>query len=162
MLAALGIEIGIAMCQMRLGRDLFLVNSLVYAILSVAKGAHHLPELEPASPMVVDIFNVVGIASIIVCVWLTIKTASILHGMEGADFHGARCSPSGLSFYFYEALAGMTNPPMEWGYPRTVEGFWHALTRGQYDKVSPTDIFSDPHRFFTELGMLVRRRGRRV
>jgi hypothetical protein len=36
----------------------------------------------------------------------------------------------GASFYFYEAIAGMTNPPMEWGYPRTVEGFFHALTRG--------------------------------
>ena len=39
---------------------------------------------------------------------------------------------AGASFYFYEAIAGMTNPPMEWGYPRTVEGFFHALTRGQY------------------------------
>jgi len=52
-------------------------------------------------------------------------------------------------------LAGMTNPPMEWGYPRTVEGFWHALSRGQYDKVNPTDIFHDPRHFIIELGMLV-------
>ena len=46
----------------------------------------------------------------------------------------------GASFYFYEAIAGMTNPPMEWGYPRTVEGFFHALTRGQYDKINPTNL----------------------
>jgi hypothetical protein len=36
-------------------------------------------------------------------------------------------------------IASMTNPPMNWGYPRTEEGFWHALTRGQYDKTTPID-----------------------
>jgi len=29
----------------------------------------------------------------------------------------------GVSFYFYMPLSGMTDPPMQWGYPRTVEGF---------------------------------------
>jgi len=29
----------------------------------------------------------------------------------------------GVLFYFYEPLAGMTCPPMQWGYPRTVKGF---------------------------------------
>ena len=44
----------------------------------------------------------------------------------------------GMSFYLYMAIAGMSNPPMQWGYPRTVEGFIHAFTRGQYEKISPT------------------------
>src|SRR5262249_46862828 len=48
----------------------------------------------------------------------------------------------GASFYFYEAIAGMTNPPMQWGYPRTVDGFFHALSRGQYEKANPSDIFA--------------------
>jgi tetratricopeptide (TPR) repeat protein len=60
----------------------------------------------------------------------------------------------GAAFYFYEPIAGMTNPPMQWGYPRTWEGFVHAFTRGQYEKVNPTDIFGDPGRFLTQLGML--------
>ena len=64
------------------------------------------------------------------------------------------CWIAGASFYFYMPLAGMTNPPMQWGYPRTVEGFIHAFTRGQYEKTNPTDIFHDPLRFFTQLGML--------
>src|SRR5258708_5223269 len=51
-------------------------------------------------------------------------------------------------------LAGMTNPPMQWGYPRTVEGFIHAFTRGQYEKTHPTDILHDPLRFITQLSML--------
>ena len=45
----------------------------------------------------------------------------------------------GVSFYLYMPLASMTNPPMNWGYPRTVEGFIHAFTRGQYEKTNPTD-----------------------
>lgn len=60
----------------------------------------------------------------------------------------------GAAFYLYMALAGMTNPPMQWGYPRTVEGFIHAFTRGQYEKANPTDFFGDPLRFVTQLGML--------
>ena len=55
-------------------------------------------------------------------------------------------------FYFYEPLSGMTYPPMQWGYPRTVEGFFHALTRGQYEKSNPTDIFHDPMRFVSNSG----------
>ncbi len=62
---------------------------------------------------------------------------------------------AGFSFYFYMPLAGMTNPPMQWGYPRTVEGFWHALSRGQYEQPNPTDVLADPTRFVSQLGMLV-------
>lgn len=61
----------------------------------------------------------------------------------------------GAAFYFYEPVAGMTNPPMQWGYPRTVEGFWHALSRGQYEQPSPTDLLTDPTRFLGQLWMLI-------
>jgi tetratricopeptide (TPR) repeat protein len=153
-LAAMGIEIGIAVCQVRLGRDLFLVNSLVFIGALIAKSSNAFPLLDAASPMVLTIFQAVGIGSIIACVWLTIKTASIGTEWKAVLLMGLLWL-AGAGFYFYEALAGMTNPPMEWGYPRTVEGFWHALTRGQYDKVNPTDIFHDFHHFVIELGMLV-------
>ena len=153
-LAAMGIEIGVAMCQVRLGRDLFLANSLVYIGALIAKSQHLLPGLDAAAPMVFNIFNAVGIASIVACVWLAIQTASIATEWKAVILMGVLWL-AGASFYFYEPLAGMTDPPMQWGYPRTVEGFWHALTRGQYDKVNPTDIFHDFHHFLIELGMLV-------
>ena len=44
----------------------------------------------------------------------------------------------GAAFYFYEPIACMTDPPMQWAYPRTVEGFVHAITRGQYSPINPT------------------------
>lgn len=60
---------------------------------------------------------------------------------------------AGAAFYLYMPIAGMTCPPMQWGYPRTEEGFWHALTRGQYEKTNPTNFIDDPFRFFSQLQM---------
>ena len=50
----------------------------------------------------------------------------------------------GAAFYFWEPIACMTNPPMEWSYPRTVEGF---LARPEprpicYQQAHPTDLTS--------------------
>lgn len=154
LLATIGIEIGITMCVPRLGRNLFAVNSLVFIIGLMAKAGGMAPGFDTASPMIFHIFMAAGLASIIMCIWLTITTASFFDEWPSVFFMGV-LFVIGVSFYFYEALAGMTNPPMEWGYPRTVEGFWHALSRGQYDKVTPTDIFHDPKHFMIELGMLV-------
>jgi Flp pilus assembly protein TadD len=49
----------------------------------------------------------------------------------------------GVAFYVYMPLASdLRNPPMNWGYPRTWEGFKHALSRGQYEKIVPTQVLS--------------------
>ncbi len=45
---------------------------------------------------------------------------------------------AGAAFYLYMPLTSMTNPPLNWGYPRTVGGFVHAFTRGQYERIHPT------------------------
>lgn len=53
------------------------------------------------------------------------------------------CAELGVSFYLYMPIVSdLNNPPMNWGYPRTWEGFKHALTRGQYEKIAPTNIFT--------------------
>ncbi|MDD4873057.1 MAG: DUF2723 domain-containing protein [Kiritimatiellae bacterium] len=49
----------------------------------------------------------------------------------------------GVSFYLYMPLAASTNPPMNWGYAATKEGFLHAITRGQYEKMQTANFFSD-------------------
>ena len=57
----------------------------------------------------------------------------------------------GASFYVYMPIVSdLRNPPMNWGYPRTWEGFKHAITRGQYEKISPSDIFGG--RMLKQLG----------
>jgi tetratricopeptide (TPR) repeat protein len=56
----------------------------------------------------------------------------------------------GAAFYLYMPVASASNPPMNWGYPRTWEGFIHAFTRGQYEKTNPT---SDPITILKQLAM---------
>lgn len=57
----------------------------------------------------------------------------------------------GLSFYAYMPFSSDQNPPMNWGYPRTWEGFMHALTRGQYERVTLSNIFGEPEVFFSQV-----------
>ncbi len=49
---------------------------------------------------------------------------------------------AGLLFYAYMPIAGDACPPMNWGYPRTWEGFKHAITRGQYEAIVPESVFT--------------------
>ena len=60
------------------------------------------------------------------------------------------CLELGLLVYAFMPLASETNPPINWGYPRTWEGFVHAITRGQYEKISPANIFTS--QFVQQLG----------
>ncbi len=62
----------------------------------------------------------------------------------------ALCLQLGVAFYGFMPIASEFNPPMNWGYPRTWEGFKHALTRGQYEKIIPTSIFS--RNFIVQVG----------
>jgi len=71
-----------------------------------------------------------------------------------ATFAGGWAWALGVAFYLYMALASMSNPPLNWGYPRTVTGFFHAFTRGQYERIHPTfDQSADQLRgsFFVDL-----------
>ncbi|MBM4152020.1 MAG: DUF2723 domain-containing protein [Kiritimatiellaceae bacterium] len=60
----------------------------------------------------------------------------------------------GLSFYMYMPIASDQNPPINWGYPRTWEGFMHAITRGQYERVTLTDVLSPM--FLEQIGAFLR------
>ena len=198
--AAMGIEVAIAMADRRMGRSLFLGNSIIYLAGLLLKQQHLIPTLDQ-NPAIFAIFHVVGIASVLAYIgfiFLTKQSLSVLGrdlAMAGIFlFLAAKpqmggvsvalalaslglfikfaidtwrdsrewlvvilcglCWIVGAAFYFYMPLAGMSNPPMQWGYPRTVEGFIHAFTRGQYEKANPTDIIGDPMRFVTQLGML--------
>ncbi|MFC1498857.1 protein O-mannosyl-transferase family [Verrucomicrobiota bacterium] len=65
----------------------------------------------------------------------------------------------GLSVYIYMPLASSQNPPMNWGYTRTWEGFKHALFRKQYDGFTPVknmiNITRNPVPFFKQLHAVI-------
>jgi hypothetical protein len=156
LLSAMGIEVAIALASPRLGRDLFLTNSIIYVICLLGKTA--VPALASMSSLENLIFQAVGIFSLVAGGWLWLKTKGVASEWKTILIMGGLWA-LGVAFYFYEPIAGMTDPPMEWCYPRTVDGFFEALSRGQYEGVHGTDIFSHPWDFLTrfagQLGYIV-------
>jgi tetratricopeptide (TPR) repeat protein len=135
LLAALAIEVCVAAADARLGRDLFLGNVLCYAVGLFAKAQGWTGLLSDNGPLL-KFYHAVGLGSLAALVWLAFKTRGlgrrfpVALGCAGAFVVGA--SP-----YLWMPVMSMANPPMNWAYPRTVEGFVHALTRGQYERVQP-------------------------
>ncbi|HTS17470.1 MAG TPA: DUF2723 domain-containing protein [Verrucomicrobiae bacterium] len=85
----------------------------------------------PPVPVQALIFPLTG-AGILLLVWLGIerwlsrKNALICLGVLLI----------GWGFYFYMPVSSATNPPMNWGYCYTKQGFLHHITRGQYEKLN--------------------------
>lgn len=135
--AAMGIEVAILAASIRLGRDLFAINTIIWLLGSIASAKGWIGTFRE-NPAIAGVFHFVGIGSLITSLVAWWKTNKIFTEWKPALIMGLLWFV-GASFYFYMPIASMTNPPMNWGYPRTEEGFWHALTRGQYDKTTPID-----------------------
>ena len=137
------------------GRDLSMLGMLGCAALLFLGITDYLPALNDARKAILVSTAFLGMA--VLFVWLIRRTAG--HTKEWLVALG--CGGSwlvGAAFYFYEPLAGMTDPPMQWAYPRTVDGFIHAITRGQYERIHPTsgtgdNIFAVVHSFLATYGM---------
>ncbi|HXR08609.1 MAG TPA: DUF2723 domain-containing protein, partial [Candidatus Acidoferrum sp.] len=70
--AAMGIEVGIACTQPKLGRDLFFCNGLAWAVLFGLAKTRVWTSFADANPLVFNIFNAIGIASVLACLGLAI------------------------------------------------------------------------------------------
>jgi hypothetical protein len=154
--AALGIEVLIAAGKPALGRDIFLGNAIIYLLYNIhtlTTGKHLISNIG-AKPGLLLIFNLIGIGSIIACGWLALRTKALLTEWRPVLMMGILWL-LGAAFYFYMPISCSTNPPMQWCYPRTVDGFFHALSRGQYEQPNPTNPILEPARFAGQLGMLV-------
>ncbi len=78
-----------------------------------------------------------------VCAAALVLAAAGLLLERGREVVGAiLAGAAGVAFYGYMAVAGDELPPLNWGYPRTWEGFKHALTRGQYEQIIPESVFT--------------------
>ncbi len=155
LLSAPGVEILIALISFRLGRDLFLGNSVIYVIILYFMSAGTVPALNAMTFTEKTIFHIVGVGSILAAGWLWTKTGKILTEWKSILLMGVMWT-AGVLVYLYEPVSGMTDPPMQWGYPRTVEGFFHALSRGQYGTGEGTNVFQDPTRFAWQLWYLAK------
>lgn len=119
-----------------LGRDLCLLGSLGYVAVMLGVMTNWITTFDKARGGLF-LLNVAGIACIVGFFRLHQLTRHLTREWLVALTAGAVWF-LGAAFYLYMPLAGATNPPMQWGYPRTVEGFVHAFTRGQYERIRPT------------------------
>jgi tetratricopeptide (TPR) repeat protein len=118
------------------GRDLALVGSLGYVALLLGVLTNYVDAFDDSRGGLL-LVHLVGLGCIAAFVRLERRARGL--GREWRVALGAAGAwLLGAAFYFYMPIAGMTNPPMQWGYPRTVEGFFHAITRGQYERIRPT------------------------
>jgi tetratricopeptide (TPR) repeat protein len=152
LLSAMGIEVAIALASPRLGRDMFFCNSAIFVTSLMLMNT--VPALQQMSTIEKELFYIVGIGSLAATFWLAMETKGLLTEWSAVILMGLAWV-AGICAYFYEPLSCMTDPPMQWGYPRTVEGFFHALSRGQYESVHGSNIFADPGRFLFQLGYIV-------
>jgi tetratricopeptide (TPR) repeat protein len=133
---AVSMEVVVALAQPKLGRDLFLGNVIIWILGLIGAGMGIVSTLRDNGPLL-TFYNCIGVGSLVCFLWLSIKTRQVFTAMHW----GMVCFFAfllGAMFYFYMPIASMSNPPMNWGYPRTVAGFFHALTRGQYERIHPT------------------------
>jgi tetratricopeptide (TPR) repeat protein len=146
--AAMGIQVAIAAADKRLGRDFFLGNTIIWVLGLLAHFNGNIHSFEGNVPLFI-IFNLVGIGSLAVTLWLASATRGLGDRLHIVLLAGLAFAV-GAAFYLYMPVASATNPPMNWGYPRTWDGFIHAFTRGQYEKTNPS---TDPTILFRQLWM---------
>lgn len=151
-LAVMGVETVICLVQPKIGRDLTAVNSFFYLMGLLCM--HSVPAMQNMTSAEQILFHSVGLSSLGVTVWLVTMTGSLFSEWR-AVLTIVIMGFLGISFYFYEPISGMTTPPMQWGYPREVEGFFHALSRGQYESINSENILQDPMRFVNQLWYVV-------
>jgi len=154
--AAIGLEVLLVARNPPLGRDVFLGNGIIYLAYNAMQGftGQHIFHNIGAKPGLLLLFNAIGIGSLLACGWLALRSRGLLSEWRPVLIMGLLWL-LGASFYFYLPISCMTNPPMQWDYPRTVDGFVAALSRGQYEQPNPTNLITEPGRFAGQLGMLI-------
>jgi len=96
---------------------------------------------------------VLGVGVLAVTVFVCVKSWSMVEGFIRVALVSLVFWGFGAVGYFYMPVASMTNPPMNWGYARTAEGFLHAVKRGQYESVKPVNPLGEPLKFAGQLGL---------
>jgi tetratricopeptide (TPR) repeat protein len=153
LVAAVGILVLIAAANANLGRVFFIGSAVCYAIGLIAKAAKMITVFDGNTPLFV-VFNIIGLTTVVGAVVLIIRTQAFFKGFSHALL-SLLAWGLGAVWYFYMPIASMSNPPLNWGYPRTAEGFIHAVKRGQYESVKPTDILAQPTKFAGQIGLYV-------
>ena len=119
------------------GRDMFLVASVLFLAALGGIWLGYFPFIKGYGGGQFFIFIVLGVVTSLMGIGFVVWTRRAFSEWKAVLICGCFLL-LGLSDYFYLPIASMMNPPINWGYPRTVEGFFHVLTRGQYERMLAT------------------------
>jgi hypothetical protein len=139
--AAFGLPFLVAMADCKIGREIFFwIGIFLWCVLDVNSNLHWFNEyIYPPTRN-----YLIGAAVIFTLMWivLSVQTHRFFSEWKATSIC-ATLFLLGISAYFLLPIFSMANPPMNWGYPRTVEGFFHVITRGQYERINPTNSFAN-------------------
>jgi tetratricopeptide (TPR) repeat protein len=135
---------------LELARDFAMVAVLGYILVIFGHITNYVTYFEHKTGAFV-LFNIFGLGLVGAFVYLILQTTRLGREWLSALYCGGAWMV-GAAFYLYMPLASMSNPPLNWGYPRTVGGFFHAFTRGQYEKIHPT---TSAVTFVKQIGMYI-------
>jgi hypothetical protein len=133
-----GLLLSVMLRDRQLARDLLFVLSLaIWGSLLVAI-PHYPVNLETVPWR--KTYCWIGVGSSLSAAVLTIRTRGLFTCWKQTSAVVAAFA-LGLSPYLWLPISSMTNPPINWAYPRTVVGFMHLVTRGQFEQISPSATF---------------------
>jgi hypothetical protein len=137
--AAFGLPFLLVMADRRLGGEIFF--GLGWFLWIVLLRPDHLSQFDRYVGPGYDWLWVV-LATIATLVWA--GTSILTRRFFSAWKISSACAVlffTGISANFLLPIFAMTNPPVNWAYPRTVEGFFHLLSRGQFGSTVPAHKF---------------------
>lgn len=134
LLAALALAIVVMFNDFELFRDFAVVGGPIVAVVVLLSMGILPPIKHPTDPSWYIYLGLNGILLVLAYYFLPRgKTVAIT----------ILLAELGIAVYAYMPIVSdLRNPPMNWGYPRTWEGFKHAISRGQYERITPADMFS--------------------
>jgi thioredoxin-like negative regulator of GroEL len=134
LLAALPLVLVILLKDTKLFRD-FLILGIPYVAVMLLIKMGKLPAIDHPTHRAAIVYMILNVAAMVLAFLFLPRGRTVALTVLMAEL--------GISFYaFMPIVSDLRNPPMNWAYPRTWEGFQHAITRGQYEKISPMDVFS--------------------
>lgn len=112
------------------GRDILFLFSLFFCFILATNGhLHWFDSWLDQSTLPCEIFA----TALVVLVWIVLLAITRKFFSEWkAAIPCVFLFLIGVSTYFLLVPFSMADPPMNWGYPRIVAGFFHAVSRGQY------------------------------
>lgn len=135
--AALGLPFFVMFVEMAIARELFFASAVAAGFIVIGSRTGSFRLLNEASYDSQHVYVGIALVTFIAWICLVIKTRSAFIEWRHVVAMGL-LALVGVSFFMTLPIASMTNPPSNWGYARTQEGFFHVISRGQFERLSVT------------------------